>query len=46
MKKAVAVIMIAVAFLVGTTFATINSEQVYAATPSGGSNDPPEGTGE
>ncbi|WP_281271025.1 hypothetical protein [Paenibacillus prosopidis] len=44
MKKAVAVVLIAVAFLVGTTFATINAEQVYAATPTGGSNDPPVGT--
>ncbi|RCW52022.1 hypothetical protein [Paenibacillus prosopidis] len=45
MKKAVAVIMIAVAFLVGTTFATINADQIHADSPNGGSNDPPEGTG-
>ncbi|RCW40530.1 hypothetical protein [Paenibacillus prosopidis] len=45
MKKAVAVIIIAIAFLVGTTFATINAEEIYAATPGGGGmNDPPVGT--
>ncbi|RCW46587.1 hypothetical protein DFP97_109238 [Paenibacillus prosopidis] len=32
MKKAVAFIIIAVAFLVGTTFATINAEHIYAIT--------------
>ncbi|RCW40528.1 hypothetical protein [Paenibacillus prosopidis] len=45
MKKTIAVIMIAIAFIVGTTFVTIKAEQVYAATPNGGSNDPPEGSG-
>ncbi|MDQ6420448.1 hypothetical protein RB620_13470 [Paenibacillus sp. LHD-117] len=45
MKKIIAVLMIAVTLLGVTALPEINDNQVYAAKPNGGMNDPPISNG-